>query len=210
MKISGSRSLTSWMQRHQVSLGFTTYQTGKLFLIGSQADMRLSIFERSFSRCMGMWASSDSQTLWISTLYQLWRLENRLRPGETHDGYDRLYIPQASHTTGDLDVHDLAVDGDGRLTFVNTHFGCLATISDRHSFRPLWSPPWLSRMAPEDRCHLNGLAMKDGRPRWVTAVSRTDVVDGWRDRRVDGGVVADVETGNVVCTGLSMPHSPRW
>ncbi len=78
------------------------------------------------------------------------------------------------------------------------------------SFRPLWKPPWITRLAPEDRCHLNGLALRDGKPRYVTAVNRSDVADGWRDRRQDSGVVVDVESNDVICEGLSMPHSPRW
>ena len=44
---------------------------------------------------------------------------------------------------------------------------------------------------------------------YATAVSTTDVVDGWRDRRRDGGVVMEVPTGRIVASGLSMPHSPR-
>jgi uncharacterized protein (TIGR03032 family) len=156
---------------------------------------------------MGMWG--DGQTLWMSSLYQLWRFENVLRPGQGHEGHDALYVPRAGFTTGDIDVHDIAVDGNGRVIFVNTLFGCLATLSQRDSFTPLWRPPFISKLAAEDRCHLNGLAMEDGRPRYVTAVSTTDVVDGWRERRRDGGVVVDVQSNKVVASGLSMPHSPR-
>jgi uncharacterized protein (TIGR03032 family) len=65
-------------------------------------------------------------------------------------------------------------------------------------------------LAAEDRCHLNGLALRDGQPRYVTAVSQSDVADGWRDRRTDGGCVIDVATNEILVTGLSMPHSPRW
>ena len=111
--------------------------------------------------------------------------------------------------TGDLDAHDVGFASDGRPLFVNTLFSCLATVSDGHSFRPLWTPPFISRLAPEDRCHLNGLALEDGRPRYVTAVSRSDVADGWRDRRADGGIVIDVRRNEIVAEGLSMPHSPR-
>jgi uncharacterized protein (TIGR03032 family) len=95
------------------------------------------------------------------------------------------------------------------VVFVATAFGCLATLSPRHSFTPLWRPPFLSKLAAEDRCHLNGLALDDGRPRYVTAVSASDVADGWRDRRRDGGCVLEVPGGRVVAAGLSMPHSPR-
>ena len=196
------------MAEQGVSFAFTTYQTGKLFLIGLQSDQRLSIFERTFNRCMGLWG--DSRTLWMSSLYQMWRFENIIEPGQAAAGYDRLYVPQTGYTTGDLDIHDVAVDADGRVVFVNTLFGCLATLSDTHSFVPLWKPPFISRLAAEDRCHLNGLAMKDGRPKYVTAVSQSDVADSWRDRRRDSGCVIDVEANEVVATGLAMPHSPRW
>ncbi|MGD9856777.1 MAG: TIGR03032 family protein [Planctomycetaceae bacterium] len=208
LELVGSRQLPQWMEEQRVSLAFTTYQTGKLFLIGLQPDGRLSVFERTFNRCMGLWG--NGQTLWMSSLYQLWRFENVLEPGQLANGYDRLYVPQLGYTTGDLDIHDIAVDAGGRVVFVNTLFGCLATTSETHSFVPLWKPPFVSRLAAEDRCHLNGLALKDGRPKYVTAVSQSDVTDGWRERRADGGCVIDVESNEVIATGLSMPHSPRW
>jgi uncharacterized protein (TIGR03032 family) len=207
VEVTASPRFADWLAEQQVSLAFTTYQAGKLFLLGRHPDGRLSVFERTFNRCMGLWC--DGQTLWLSTLYQLWRLENVLRPGELYQGHDRLYVPRTGHTTGDLDVHDVAVDGAGRVVFVATLFGCLATLSDRYSFAPLWRPPFLSRLAAEDRCHLNGLALDGGRPRYVTVVSASDVADGWRDRRRDGGCVLEVPSGRAVVRGLSMPHSPR-
>jgi uncharacterized protein (TIGR03032 family) len=157
---------------------------------------------------MGLW--SDGQTMWMSTLYQLWRFENALAPGQTTEGYDRLFVPQLCYTTGDLDLHDLGVDTDGRPIFVNTLFSCLGAPSKTKSFRPLWRPPFISRLAPEDRCHLNGMAMYQGAPAHVTAVSESDVADGWRTWRAEGGVVIDVQASEIVGRGFSMPHSPRW
>jgi uncharacterized protein (TIGR03032 family) len=156
---------------------------------------------------MGLWASPER--LLMSSLYQLWHFENALPAGETHQGYDRLYLPQLAWTTGDLDIHDIAVDGTGRPIFVNTLFSCLATVSQSHSFAPVWQPPFIRKLAAEDRCHLNGVAAEAGEPRYVTSVSISDVADGWRDHRVAGGVVIDVATGEVIAKGLSMPHSPR-
>jgi uncharacterized protein (TIGR03032 family) len=202
-----SRQFPEWLAERRVSLAFTTYQAGKLFLIGLQSNGRLSLFERTFNRCMGL-AATD-QTLWMSSLYQLWRFENALPSGEQHNGYDRLYVPRTGYTTGDIDIHDIGLAADGRPVFVNTLFSCLAAPSESHSFRPLWRPPFISRLAAEDRCHLNGLAMGDGRPRYVTAVAETDVADGWREKRADGGVLIDVTAGAVAVRGLSMPHSPR-
>jgi len=207
VEVTGSPGFPSWLAEQNVSLAFTTYQTGKLFLLGRHPEGRLAVFERTFNRAMGLWA--DGQTLWLSTRYQLWRFENLLQPGEFYQGHDRLYVPKVGYTTGDLDVHDVVIDGTGRVVFVATGFGCLATLAERSSFTPLWRPPFLSKAAAEDRCHLNGLALADGRPRYATAVSTSDVVDGWRDRRHDGGVVLEIPAGRVIASGLSMPHSPR-
>ena len=209
LEITSSRQMLGWMAEQHLSIALTTYQIGKLFLLGLKADGRqLSVFERSFNRCMGLCPAEGG--FYMSSLYQVWRFVNVLAEGQLQEGHDRLYVPQVGYTTGDLDVHDMAVDADGRLVFVNTLFGCLATLSETHSFRPVWRPPFVSRLAAEDRCHLNGLAMKDGRPAHVTAVSTSDVVDGWREHRAGGGVVVDVARNEIVARGLSMPHSPRW
>lgn len=205
--IDCSRQFPAWLAEQRVSLAFTTYQAGKLFLVGTQASGRIGVFERTFNRAMGL--CGDAQTLWLSTAFQIWRFENVLEPGATDGEYDRLYVPRGCHVTGDIDVHDIAVGSDGRPVFVSTLFSCLATVSDRYSFEPVWQPKWLSKLAAEDRCHLNGLAMDKGVPKYVTACSQTDIVDGWRDQRTNGGCVVDVASHEVVATGFSMPHSPR-
>jgi uncharacterized protein (TIGR03032 family) len=203
-----SRNFCGWLAAERVSLAFSTYQTGKLFLVGLSAPDRLSVFERTFNRAMGLW--SDGQTLWLAAAFQLWRFENALAAGELLDGYDRVYVPRVGYTTGDIDVHDVAVNSDGRAVFISTLFSCLATTNELLSFEPLWRPPFISRLAAEDRCHLNGLALRDGRPRYATACSQTDVVDGWRDCRNTGGCVVEMSANEIVAVGLSMPHSPRW
>ena len=187
----------------------TTYQSGKaLFIAVNPETGKLSVFERSIERPMGL--ATDGRRLAVASLYQVYTFVDALSSGETARGADAVYVPQTSHFTGDLDVHDMAFDADGRLVFVNTLFSCLATVSETHSFKPLWKPPFVSRLAAEDRCHLNGLAMRDGRAAFVSAIGHGDVADSWRDARGSGGVVVDVEANEIVCNGLSMPHSPRW
>ena len=207
LQISSSRLFTSWLAGQGVGLAFTTYQAGKLFLLGVKEDGRLAVFNRSLARVMGMAVHGES--LWLATLWQLWRFENVLQPGELHAGHDRYFVPQLAYTTGDIDIHDVAVDGDGEPIFVSTLFSCLARPDPRFSLRPVWKPPFVSRYAAEDRCHLNGLAMEEGRPAYVSCVARTDANEGWREHRVGGGLVIDVRSDEIVCDGLSMPHSPR-
>ncbi|MGH8549009.1 MAG: TIGR03032 family protein [Methylococcales bacterium] len=202
-----SRQFTAWLYEQRVSLALTTYQAGKLFLLGLKPDGQLEIFNRTFPRCMGLYATPES--LYMSSLYQLWRFENSLVAGQCYQGYDRLYVPRLAYTTGDLDIHDIALDKAGQPLFVNTLFSCLATVSERYSFKSLWQPPFISKLAAEDRCHLNGLAVLEGEPRYVSCVGRVDVADGWREHRQSGGLIIEVPSGEIVLAGLSMPHSPR-
>lgn len=207
LRLRVSPGFKSWLGQEQVSVAFTTYQANHLFLVGLQADGEIAVCRREFERPMGLWASSER--LFMSARWQLWQFDNALPEGALRQGYDRIYVPRVSHTTGGLDVHDIGVDSDGRVIFVNTAYSCLATTSERWSFKPLWQPPFISGLEREDRCHLNGMAMSEGQPAYVTVVSRSDVARGWREERRDGGCVIDVATGDVVVDGLSMPHSPR-
>jgi hypothetical protein len=136
---------------------------------------------------------------WMSSLYQLWRFENFLDPDATKDGYDAVYVPVTGYTTGDIDIHDIHAGADGRPVFVATRFNCLATIAARASFAPLWRPPFIDRLAAEDRCHLNGLGVRDGRPAFATCVAATNVAEGWREHRRDGGLILDIASGEPVC-----------
>lgn len=206
---SCSRGLAGWLGQNRLSLAITSYQTGRIYLVGSDQQGRVSFFERIFERAMGV--VGNAQRIYLGGLYQLWRFENILRPNEViHGQFDKCYVPRNAQTIGDLDIHELGIRKDGRVVFVNTKYSCLAELSPTHSFKAIWKPKFISKLAPEDRCHLNGLAMVDGEPRYVTAVCKSDSVDGWRERRRDGGVVIDVQTDEIVCEGLSMPHSPRW
>ena len=206
--ITVSRGLAGWLDANRTGLAFTSYQTGQLFLVGVLPNGSISFNQQNFTRAMGV--CRDGDRLWIGSLFQLWRLEDMLREGELANGsFDACFVPREARTTGDIDIHEIGILADGRPVFVNTKYSCLATIDPAHSFQPLWRPDFISKLAGEDRCHLNGLAMADGAPAYVTAVSQTDVLSGWRARREHGGVIIEVSTNRIVTDELSMPHSPR-
>jgi len=192
------------------ALAFTSYQSGFLYMLGSNAQGRAQLHQSGMPKPMGL-ASDDKGSLVLTTGAQVMSFANVLEPDQRiNQTYDGCFMPRVNHMTGQLDAHDVGVCSDGSIVFVNTAYNCLARPSPRHSFEVVWKPDFIGEIVAEDRCHLNGLAMRDGAPAFVTAVSRSNTVDGWRDRRADGGVVIDVESGEVVCEGLSMPHSPRW
>jgi uncharacterized protein (TIGR03032 family) len=207
-KIECSRGLADWLVMNNVSLAFTSYQTGQLFLIGALPDKRISIHQRNFIRAMGLISQPDR--VYVASIEAVWRLENILKRSERYNQhFDRLFVPRNAQITGDLDVHEMAIDKHGRVIFVNTKYSCLATFNLVHSFKPVWKPKFISKLAPEDRCHLNGMAMVGGTPKYVTAVSQSDLLNGWREQREKGGVLIEIETDRIVTDDLSMPHSPR-
>lgn len=206
---SMSPGLSMFLGSQGIALALSSYQSGKFYLIGQNVDGGLIVHERFFRKAMGICVESR-ETILLATLFQIIRFRNVLEPDQQiNHTFDACYVPREMLVTGELDIHDLGQLADGRIVFVNTLFNCLATTSERHSFTPLWMPPFISKLIREDRCHLNGLAMEAGVARYVTAVSRSDTIDGWRDRRANGGIVIDVATGEMVIGGLSMPHSPR-
>ena len=204
-----SPGLAARLGQLNLSVAFSSYQSGLLYLLGRDPKGGVHLHQSAQAKPMGL-SYDGAGGLTMTGGYQLMRFQNVLAPHERiNHTFDACFVPRVVHMTGQLDAHDVGLDGQGEPVFVNTRFNCLAAPDARHSFRPLWRPPFISDLVDEDRCHLNGLAMEDGVPAYATAVSRSDTIDGWRDRRADGGVVIDIRTGRVVCEGLSMPHSPR-
>ncbi len=215
VEIRFSAGLANWLSDHNCSLALTTFRSGELIFVGRNTSDQISFQNHHIDHCQGLW--SDGQSLVVSSLHTLWWFENGLqRDAQTEDGTDRMFMPRGVHVTGQIDIHDIAV---GDLTtlggskqipiFVSTAFNCLATTSQRASFRPLWHPPFIDRVVGEDRCHLNGMAMRGDDPAYVTCVSTSNAAAGWREHRTDGGVLIDTRSGDAVLSKLSMPHSPR-
>jgi uncharacterized protein (TIGR03032 family) len=205
-----SAGFGDWLIRERVGLVTSTYQTGHLLFVGVTAEGKPVPSAAGFAQAMGI--AATSQRLYVGAKTDIWRMDNFLREDELDgDLFDRVFVPRVSYVTGDINIHEIAVEASGRLVFANSRFSCLATLSESQAFKPLWKPKFVSRLAPEDRCHLNGLAMEDGRVRYVTCCSTGDSIESWRgsQQQRNGGVLIDIESDAVVAEGLSMPHSPR-
>jgi uncharacterized protein (TIGR03032 family) len=196
----------------RASLLVTTYQAGKLVIVRNEGD-RLNTHFRNFPSPMGLALTEDGNRLAIGTRTQVCEFRDvpdvarRFEPAGSHDA---CYLPRSCHVTGNVQIHEMAYGTGGELWFVNTRFSCLATINIESSFVPRWRPPFISELEPSDRCHLNGLAMVDGKPKYVTALAVSNERNGWRPNKARGGILLEVDSGEILCHGLSMPHSPRW
>ncbi len=193
------------------SIALTTYQAGKLVLISPTPDKeRLTTLPRSFNKPMGI--AIDGDRMAVASKDEVILLENS-RELATHypnkqNTYDSLWLPRVTYFTGQVDMHDIAFGNDG-VYAVNTSFSCVCKVDGNFNFKPVWKPVFIDNLVSEDRCHLNGMVMLDGKPKYVTALGTTNTAQGWRDTIVSGGVLIDVDTNEIVLNGLAMPHSPR-
>jgi uncharacterized protein (TIGR03032 family) len=203
-------NLPKILARLNISLVVSTYQAGKVILIRNDQGTINTHF-RNFDKPMGI--ASDYARLTVGGANTVWYYRNmpavaaKLEPQGKHDA---CYLPRQIHVTGDIDIHEMAWSGDNELWLVNTRFCCLCTLDPDHSFNPRWRPHFISALAPQDRCHLNGLGMVNGQPKYVTALGETDTPGGWRENKASGGILMDVAQNEILLRGLSMPHSPRW
>jgi uncharacterized protein (TIGR03032 family) len=204
-----SPDLVLEFQALHLSLLVSTYQAGKLVAIRADKG-QISTLLRSFEQPMGLAVSGPR--LAVGTRSQVWVYRNAPDIGwqiEPQGRHDACFLPRLAYVTGDIRGHEIAWVGD-ELWIVNTRFSCLATLHPDFNFVPRWQPPFVTALAAEDRCHLNGLAVVDGKPKYASALGETDTAGGWRENKATGGCLIDIEQNTVIARGLCMPHSPRW
>ena len=209
------------------SLLVSTYQAGYVIALRA-SEGELNTHFRSFSRPMGIAATQGR--LAVGTSNAIIEFKNNPALAQSLSStlaLDACYLPRNTHFTGDIDIHEMAWGIKSDLTsslspanpiesvspelwFINTRFSCICTKDNEHSFSPKWRPRYIDSYSPQDRCHLNGMALVDGTPRYVTALGQSNEAFGWRENKARGGCLIDIPSGDVICEGLSMPHSPRW
>ena len=194
----------------KISLAISTCKAGKLIIVRKDGD-GLNTLDSTFYTPMGIAFDAQTQRLAIGTRHQIWEFHNHPQLASTLNPQrprDAAFLPRVCHYSGDIRSHEVAWV-NGAIWAVNTRFSCLCTFDGAQSFVPRWRPPFVSALAPEDRCHMNGFTVVDGRVRYVTCLGLTDEPEGWRKDKSGGGCVLDVDSGEPVIRGLTMPHSPR-
>lgn len=210
------RYFLKWLRSVKSSLVISSYKTNRVFMIGvvchpQTGEDVISIWMSQFGRPMGI--NVTEETLWIASSGNLWCNQNdgSFEGSDPNLGkFDANYVPRLAYFSNDIDAHDLCIDQNKKIYYCSALFSCVCMPSETNSFKVFWRPPFITKTSPEDRCHLNGICVRDGEPRYVTMTSSSNVKGGWRDHRVGQGLVYDIKTNQVVCDGLTMPHSPRW
>ena len=202
-----SDGFAGWLAECEVSLVLA--RQAELVLVGRTpaGELRVDVVDGPPVGAL----ATDARSLWMVTNYQVWRFEDGLEAGTlTDSGNDAFLLPQVGATIGGLQASDIGLAADGSPVLASHRFSCLVTLADGLSFEPLWLPRWVTRLVPEERSPISGLAIRDGQPGVVTLLGCTDEPDLWRSERAAGGAIVDVGTDEVVAGGLSMPSHPRW
>ena len=194
-----------------ISLAISTYQAGKVIIVSAINEDKLIQLPRTFDNPMGMAVTKNG--LAIATKNELVVLRNSAELAQSYPQkpgvYDTLYIPSATYYTGYISMHDMEFTKENKIIGVNTAFSCLCEIDNTYSFVPFWKPNFISKLAPEDSCHLNGMATENGEIKYLTALGKTNNPGGWRENKMKGGIVMEYPSGKIIAETLSMPHSPR-
>jgi uncharacterized protein (TIGR03032 family) len=208
-----SPQITELLKRLNCSLALTTYQAGKFIFLSAKDENQLIQLPRNFNKPMGFSFSADFKKMALATRDEVTVFAGSAGLAQHYPKspgtYDMLYMPRATYHTGALDVHDVHFGENGQLYAVNTLFSCVVTLDDDYNFTPFWMPPQITEMASEDRCHLNGMAMQNGKPKYATAFNTGNTTQSWRETVTTSGVIYDVTSNEIVAEGLAMPHSPK-
>lgn len=223
---NSTRNLGTWLERMKTTFVISSYKSGSLFFISSYRNDVIHLSASRIERPMGICFNKEDSSMHVASIGNIFKFQNMgpekvvpeiVEEGEEDNevGYDASFYPRSVVLCGDTDLHDLKMVGDTPY-YVSSLFNCVCKTSDASSFAVHWVPPWITRnalgeLSQEDRCHLNGLCCVDGVPKYVTSASMTDEIGGWREKSKNKtGVVWDIVSNKLVCSGLSHPHSPKW
>ena len=201
------------LQNLNCTIAISTYQAGKLVFISAKDEDSLIQLPRNFNKAMGIAEDFENQKLAVACRDEVILFKNSVELANYYpknpNKYDALYMPRITYHTGAIDIHDLSFGLNSEIYAVNTLFSCIIKLDSDYSFTPIWSPPQIDKITSEDRCHLNGMAMKDGKPKYATAFNNGNSPQSWREKVTQSGVIYDIEKNKIIAKELPMPHTPR-
>jgi uncharacterized protein (TIGR03032 family) len=206
-EVRASDSLVSWLAEGNQSLLISC--GNRLWVIGVGLH-GLAVAERTLDGA-GPICLDDGRLL-VASRWQIWTfVEVPVGEANTENGAERTFLPQLGQTIGAVGIADLLLT-DGIPVFASSAFSCLARTDGRLTMQPVWAPPWISALRPENRCGLRGMAPRARHSHevgFVTCSAATDRNEAWKTQPAGAGVVVSIE-GDIVTQGLDGPMSPRW
>ncbi len=206
-----SPNVPELLMQLRCTIMLSTYQAGKMICLSPKDADHLIQLPRNFEKPMGFAFSENHDTLALATKYAITIFQDSPELARHYPRkpatYDAMYMPTVSYHTNALDLHDLELVGD-EVYGVNTLFSCIMKTSSRHTFEPVWQPPFVDQLVSEDRCHLNGMVMKDGEILYATTFNEGNSLRSWAKEVPHCGALISVSDNEILSRDLAMPHSP--
>jgi len=102
-------NLPELLQKLNCSLAITTYQAGKVLMIGAKDANNLTMLPRTFNKAMGM--AIQGNRMAVATKNEVVVFQNSPTLAQSYprkpNTYDAMFMPRASYYTGQVDIHDL-------------------------------------------------------------------------------------------------------
>lgn len=196
------------------SLLLSSYSANSLVVLSSSDGVEIQVTSVFVPRLLGIALNAKQDELTLAAYGQLLQYRRVENPSahkalnEVAKNSDTIFVPSSSVVTGFLNTHDMVYTADN-LLFVNSSFSCIAAVRAGKSFAPIWQPPFISELKPEDRCHLNGMALENGQPAFISSFTTSDKPNSWRSKNSFTGIIMRVMDNQIVADGLSLPHTPR-
>jgi uncharacterized protein (TIGR03032 family) len=205
-----SPDIAELLQKLNISIAISTYQTNRVIFLSSKDRDTLVQLNKIFQKPMGIDYQNDKLALALKDELIVFKGSKELAKiyPDKRVKYDRFFTPTIKYQTGELFLHDIHISKGG-IYAINTLFSTISFIDGEEGFKNIWKPSFIKELAPEDRCHLNGMAIKNGKPKYVTALGDKNSKGSWRESKLNGGVLIDVDTDEIILKNLPMPHSPR-
>ena len=191
-----------------VTLGISTYNASKLIIAWADSN-NVVIHSSSIPRAMGIGFEGELMAVASKAGMSMFRCFNVEDDVNLSANSDYIWLERAKYLTGPIDAHDVAVS-NRQIFAVNTAWSCISVFGFEDSFKPIWRPAFISSHSPTDRCHLNGMALREGKPAYATALGKSNEPAGWKADIVNGGVLMETKSKSIMADSLSLPHSPVY
>jgi uncharacterized protein (TIGR03032 family) len=210
-----TNSFTEILKQEKISLIISSNKTDQIIIIKADQDilnLTSHIYNQPTAIAFNNENENNNQKLAIATNREIWELGNfpeTAKKLEPLGKYDACFVPKNIQVTGNINVLDMGYI-KGELWLINNRFSCLCTLDSNYSFIPRWNADFINKKYGKNISYLNGLAMENNRPKYITSLAESDYINNNINPNINSGIIIDIETDNIILENLSLPNFPRF
>jgi len=197
-------------------LAISTYRSGRILFarVDSGNEIKWLVLKREIPSGIAF----DDRSLSIATIdeietYSHEDIHYHFNTSKAKSGTELFTyfdtIPIKSYKTGKILCHEIYSSCPESIYFISTRYSAIGRLYREHITPCFWKPPFITEFIGEDLCHMNGLGVSNGQPEVISCLAGTNFTRGWRLFPANSGLLINIKTNKIICSGLTLPHSPR-